>query len=116
MAKFNDIVIISLSLLCARVRCWSCYADNCYMRSDTTMNWVKAVSYCGYMSSTMASIHSASENNYISDSVCGTSSGTKCWMGLTDSWFEGTYNWVDVTVVDYYNWLNGQPDNYNNED
>jgi len=116
MAKFNDIVLVSLCLLLARVRCWSCYADNCYMRSSTTMNWMEAVSYCGYKSSTIASIHSASENNYINFNVCGTFSGTKCWIGLTDSSHEGKFSWVDGSAVNYHMWLSGQPDNYDNED
>jgi len=112
MVKFNDTVIICLCFFCARVSCWSCYQDNCYYRSTSEMDWMSSVAYCGYIGSTIASIHSWYENLYV-HSVCGSNN---CWIGLTDKYYEGRFRWADGTPFNYHWWNSGEPNDYNGED
>jgi len=112
--NINNKLIIILSIFCARGLCWSCYSRTCYYRSTRTMDWRTGISYCGQIYSTIASIHSYSENRYINYNVCGRSN--RCWIGFNDMYSEGSYRWVDGTSVDYTRWDSGQPDDYNGED
>merc|ERR1719285_42193 len=61
------------------------------------------------MSSTIVSIHSYTENYYVS-LECGSND---CWIGLTDSFYEGRFRWVDGTSLDYTRWDSLEPNNYN---
>lgn len=112
MVKY-DTVIICMCFFCARVWCWKCYGDKCYYRSTQKMNWSTGVSYCGYIYSTIASIHSYSENQYVHIYVCG---GNNCWIGLNDKYYEGRFRWADGTPVDYTRWDSGEPNDWKGED
>merc|ERR1719419_1933016 len=70
---------------------WICYQDACYHRSTTTMAWIDAISYCDDMESTIVSIQSQSQNQFIASYICSDD----CFIGLTDSGIEGEFEWVD---------------------
>merc|ERR1719367_433082 len=44
----------------------------------------------------------------------GGGGSTGGWIGFTDFLNEGTFAWVDESVVSYTNWRSGQPNNGNN--
>jgi len=77
------------------------------------MDWMSGVSYCGRIKGTIVSIHSYTENQYIQTYICGW--GNRCWIGFNDIYSEGTFAWIDGSVVDYTNWRSGEPNNSGGE-
>merc|ERR1719219_2646166 len=91
---------------------WICWQDECYHRSYENITWFNAVTYCDEMESTIVSIHSYDQNQYIAEKICRGN----CYVGLTDYISEGQFAWIDGTPLDYINWCDGEPNNANGED
>jgi hypothetical protein len=108
--KINLIMTASFYLKTCKsaVNFGSCYESTCYHRSYTTMSWIRAVTYCLEINAVLVSIHSPEENAYISTYVRG---GDRCWIGLNDIEYEGVWQWIGGTPVDYTNFDSKQPDN-----
>jgi len=92
-----------LILCCSANNFSSCYRGKCYQRINM-MTWEDSVTRCLEMDAALVSIHSAEENQYVSN-VCGGN----CWIGLHDTVEEGKFVWEDGTPVDYTNWKEGEP-------
>jgi len=76
------------------------------------MDWYSGSSYCTDINSTMVSIHSYAENEFIRNEVCNHI----CWLGLTDTASKGTFRWIDGTPLDYTNWQTNSPNDYNSDE
>jgi len=76
------------------------------------MDWYSGRSYCTDINSTMVSIHSYAENEFIRNEVCNH----LCWIGLTDTASEGSFRWIDGTPLDYTNWQTNSPNDYNSDE
>eukprot|EP01084_Bolivina_argentea_P153556 267750_1 len=76
------------------------------------VDFYSANDYClNNFGTNLASIHSDYESQEISD-LCNTYSYQNCLIGLNDINYEGVYEWIDGSVVDYpINWKDGSPDN-----
>jgi len=90
-----------------------CFEDTCYLKSDETLTWPNGVQYCIAKDSALVSIHSRAANNYINDYVRGWD---WCFIGLNDLAIEGDYQWIDGTAVNWTNWDQGEPGNFDNDE
>ena len=70
--------------------------------STTPINWLDAQSSCAIWGGDLTSITTERENNYLNTII--TSSVGNCWIGLNDRDVEGTYTWIDGTMVSYTDW------------
>jgi hypothetical protein len=68
------------------------------------LTWHAANEYCVSQKSTLASIHSDTENDFIHD----LTGGVATWIGLTDTqqnpYSPEDYRWTDNSPSDYKNW------------
>ena len=76
----------------------------------SSVNYLQAILGCVSMGSTLVSVQSQAEQ----DAVFALTGATGGWIGLTDFLNEGTFSWVDESLVSYTNWRSGQPNNGNN--
>jgi Ca2+-binding RTX toxin-like protein len=102
------------------------YSGNSYQIVDTAKTWSEAKSYAESINGYLAIVSSQGENdaiitqalNYISTSNSAGDGGNSryVWLGGSDIETEGTFKWVDGTLVSgYSNWGSGfltEPDNY----
>jgi hypothetical protein len=91
---------------------------HCYrLFNGTKVAWLEARLACAGLGvgNHLAMIGSAAENAILTQ-LAGAGI-TDAWLGATDSATEGTWRWVDNTLVIYTNWRMGEPNNANgNED
>ena len=69
-------------------------------------NWNEAKTACEAIGAHLAVITSYQENTFLNK--------RNGWIGLNDEVKEGTWVWVDGSVLSYKNWDSGQPSNNNN--
>ena len=77
----------------------------------TAVTWNDAQQVCESLNSSLTSIHSAAESDFILGQV-RSSDTNKFWIGFTDRAKEGSFEWVDGSDVTYTNWIEGQPDDF----
>ena len=78
-----------------------------------------ATAYCSSIGASIATIHSATENE-LARQACGDSS---CWIGLEEVGGDAstpkgsqTWRWRDGSDATYTNWLSSEPQNHEGED
>ena len=59
----------------------------------------------------MATITSQEENDFIQQSLYSMTSEEDVWIGLTDEYEEGNWQWVTGENISYTNWAEGEPNN-----
>lgn len=86
------------------------YGSSCYAHFTATGTWAAQEAVCVAWGGHLATIESAAEQNYLSNTLLG---GTynRTWIGLNDITTEGSYVWVaDGSVLGSYNdWGPSQP-------
>ena len=86
-----------------------------YVFVETSYSYADASANCQSMGMQLASIHSAEQDAEAFALAAGSTSFV--WFGLHDLTTEGTFEWSDGSAVDYTNWGDGQPDDWeSNED
>ena len=60
----------------------------------------------------MATITSPDENDFVSESLNSFDINSAVWLGLTDEFEEGNWQWVTGEPLDYTNWYEGEPNNF----
>ena len=87
-----------------------------FVRGPEGLNYPEAEAFCTEIGATIATIHSAAENE-IARIACGAS---MCWLGLEEiggnAWTpkaSQTWRWVDGSTATYTNWQTGEPNNNN---
>lgn len=90
------------------------YNNHRYQVFDISMSWNEAKEYCESLGGHLATIATEEEQEYISQEIYG---GNKdfYWLGGTDEFEEGVWNWITGEQWEYANWCDGSPDNYNTE-
>jgi len=89
-------------LFCCASEWSSCYEECCYYRSPSYVsNWTTGYNFCKGMDSDYASIHSEEENAFVIDTVCDG----RCWLGLTLTETEDSWQWTDGSPMNYTNWV-----------
>ncbi|XP_076014518.1 uncharacterized protein LOC143007034 [Genypterus blacodes] len=93
---------------------WRLNDDKCYLFSSDIKSWMEANAFCLSQQSNLMSIQDIHERGWLRTQI-----GEEVfWIGLNDRITEDVWEWTDGTpfieLISY--WLQGQPDNYNNED
>ncbi|XP_078277413.1 uncharacterized protein LOC144605762 isoform X2 [Rhinoraja longicauda] len=90
------------------------YGDKCYLFSLIEDTFPNAKSECQLKQSYLMVIHNMAEQKFIADRL----DSNRYWIGLTDSFKEGDWLWVDGTSYSSTPkfWKSGQPDNYQNNE
>merc|ERR1712012_990048 len=84
--------------------------SRCYKLVTSSSNYLQAVLGCERMGASLATVNSQVEQ----DAVFSLTGSSGAWIGLTDFLNEGTFSWVDETVLSFTNFRSGQPNNGNN--
>jgi tetratricopeptide (TPR) repeat protein len=84
-----------------------------YLYVDSARTWHEARNYCALQGGYLATIQTATENEFIYQLTGGNSS---VWLGATDEAEEGVWSWVTGEPWTYKNWAEGEPNNANEED
>ena len=90
-----------------------------FVRGPEGLNYPEAEAFCTEIGATIASIHSAAENE-LARTACGAS---MCWLGLEEiggnAWTpkaSQTWRWVDGSTATYTNWIGSEPNNHDGSD
>lgn len=90
---------------------WLLFNGSCFKEFKTRLNFTDAKQACDKMNSSLASIHSAQEHDFIYRHVLSKDS-SPTFIGFDDIANEGTFEWSDGSAVTYTNWAGGNPDNF----
>ena len=94
---------------------WNNYGEKCYKLFTSVHDWNEAKVICENDGATLVKIDSADENNFINTTYL--TGQVDYWIGLSDSYNEGTWKWIDGTeLTGYENWRSDQPNNAGNQD
>uniref|UniRef100_A0A8C6T549 Neurocan core protein n=1 Tax=Neogobius melanostomus TaxID=47308 RepID=A0A8C6T549_9GOBI len=86
---------------------WRKFHGHCYRYFSRRHTWEDAEKDCREHSGHLASIHSATEQNFIRGL-----SHDNTWIGLNDRTVEDDFQWTDKMDLQYENWRENQPDNF----
>ncbi|XP_063042523.1 CD209 antigen-like protein E [Engraulis encrasicolus] len=88
------------------------YEGRCYYFSTDKMNWTDSRDACESMGGHLLILNDTEEMDF------ATNHGAGFWIGLSDLDEEGTFRWVDGTLLTNSNltWSPGQPNNWQNQD
>uniref|UniRef100_A0A8C5BFA4 C-type lectin domain-containing protein n=1 Tax=Gadus morhua TaxID=8049 RepID=A0A8C5BFA4_GADMO len=95
------------ALLC-KLECpggWKKFGCKCYKTSDMYQSWYKSREFCVSQGGDLVVVNSKEEMDFIGRSY------VYFWLGATDAAGEGTWRWVDGTVLSLDNpsWSGGGP-------
>ena len=83
---------------------------------ETITTWEEAKAYCESLGGHLAIITTNEENDFLYQLMV-EEGYTSAYFGLSDSYKEGNWVWIDGTVPSYTNWHSGEPNSENsNED
>ncbi|MCP3875788.1 MAG: C-type lectin domain-containing protein [Desulfobacteraceae bacterium] len=85
-----------------------------YQRIDTEKTWQDAKDFCEEQGGYLATITSEAENRFVYDQV--GKDGLDLWLGGTDRYSEGTWEWITGETWDYEHWGSGEPNDSGGED
>ncbi|KAK7881150.1 hypothetical protein WMY93_029559 [Mugilogobius chulae] len=95
---------------------WTKFGSRCFKFISERKTWLDAEKSCLSLGANLVSIHSAEENDFISDLIkTATGSSTITWIGGSDAVQEGQWLWSDGSAWDFTSWYPGQPSNAANE-
>ena len=86
-----------------------------YFVSQEPMSWHDGLNFTDTVDVGMDMIHLATitsqeENDFVKDAL-DQGDVPSVWLGLTDEYEEGAWQWVTGEPVDYTNWVDGEPNN-----
>lgn len=85
--------------------------NHSYYRSNTTMNWAGAKALCEQKGGHLVTFSSREENLFVNQYLVD-----EFWLGFSDEFQEGLWQWITNEPVTYTNWGIGEPNNIGNED
>ena len=89
---------------------WVYFNNSCFKVFKEELNWFDAHRPCTSNKSTLTSIHSAEENNFLRKT--GQASISSAWIELFNlNSTDRNYEWVDGSMVDFRNWNVDEPNN-----
>ncbi|XP_029019898.2 CD209 antigen-like protein C [Betta splendens] len=90
---------------------WKYFSHSLYYFSSTMKSWQESRNDCLQKESDLVIINSPEEQEFI------RSWKKRAWIGLTDAETEGTWKWVDGTLLGSQRyWVKSEPNNEGNED
>ncbi|XP_045141549.1 macrophage mannose receptor 1 [Echinops telfairi] len=94
---------------------WIPFHGHCYyIESSYTRSWGQASLECLRMGSTLVSIESAAESDFLSYRVEPLKSKTNFWIGLYRN-VDGMWLWINNNPVSFVNWNTGDPTGERND-
>ena len=81
--------------------------DHCYRVNELATTWPEAVAQCEAWAGHLVSIADPDENAHVRSLITG-----RVWLGLSDVANEDMWLWEDGTPLDYINWADGQPNDF----
>ncbi|NXX14877.1 CL17A protein, partial [Podargus strigoides] len=85
---------------------WEQFSKSCYFFSDTKKSWHGAKDYCSNFNAHLAIVNSEQENKYLANHIM---ENRVFWLGLTDMYQEGTWQWVNNRPVSLSFWNTDEP-------
>jgi hypothetical protein len=82
-----------------------------YYKSPSAADWNNFESFAFTIGGYLTTINNAAEDSFLS-----AVAGGAAWIGLTDKYDEGNFQWSNGEPVTYTNWCTAQPDNGGNSD
>ncbi|XP_056323487.1 uncharacterized protein LOC130236758 [Danio aesculapii] len=90
---------------------WFYYQSSFYFISSEKKNWPESRRYCTGKKADLIIINNREEQDFVKK----RSGGAVFWIGLTDSAKEGSWKWVDGTIMTTEFWNHGEPNGHNSE-
>ncbi|KAJ8256382.1 hypothetical protein COCON_G00185340 [Conger conger] len=87
---------------------WELFSSKCYYFSTEEKSWKDSHSDCLRQGADLVIIESEEEQGFITNRT----REHPYWIGLTDSKTEGTWLWVDKTLLQKWFWRSGEPDDH----
>ncbi|XP_062287776.1 CD209 antigen-like protein C [Scomber scombrus] len=87
---------------------WKMFSCSCYRLSSERGSWSTGRQDCRERGADLVVINSLEEQKFFSTF---TEKETMSWIGLTDRDTEGTWKWIDGTLLTLSYWGTNQPDN-----
>ncbi|NXO51727.1 CL17A protein, partial [Aramus guarauna] len=96
-------------ILCTRCPAgWQQFAKTCYFFSTTNKPWLAAKDSCGDFNAHLVVINSEQENKFLANHIM---ENRVFWLGLTDMYKEGDWQWTDGRLLSLSFWNSGEPNN-----
>ncbi|XP_006869057.1 PREDICTED: CD209 antigen-like protein 2-like [Chrysochloris asiatica] len=93
---------------------WELFQKKCYFISSRKTTWQASVSACQDQGGQLVIINSVEEQKFLT--TWNARRDKRIWIGLSDLHSEGTWHWVDNTVLKLSFWVEGEPNNLGEED
>ncbi|XP_026012357.1 lactose-binding lectin l-2-like [Astatotilapia calliptera] len=91
---------------------WWSFNGRCYTYVATPMSWSDAEFHCLSQGANLVSIHNMEEENFVRSLIRNFDPAQRAsWIGLSDVHREGRWMWSDGSVVRFFNWNAGEPNN-----
>ncbi|RWS24777.1 uncharacterized protein B4U80_13173 [Leptotrombidium deliense] len=96
---------------------WMFYKDNVYHFSEYPYySFTEAQSYCEKLNSSLVSIHSQEQNDFIRQAMRGKTWYDRIWLnGRQDAIKSDTFNWIDDEELNFTNWYHGEPNEFHED-
>ncbi|XP_064204048.1 perlucin-like protein isoform X2 [Anguilla rostrata] len=121
LCAFLVIVIIILFVYKEQVKpkvCppeWIGFNTSCYYISSSRKSWNDSQEYCAERGGHLAIIHTPEEQTFLFNQLA-PGYWNAYWFGVSDEKAEGDWFWVDGTKLVRGFWIDGEPNNNNDED
>ncbi|XP_060592920.1 CD209 antigen-like [Ruditapes philippinarum] len=114
------LTFIEIDKLSDEVSClypWNNYRESCYYFSNLKLSWKNAMTDCQSKGGSLVEYKNKAEVQDIAKMALSISSENVYWVGATDIEKEGNWKWSKSgSTVNFRYWMDGNPDNYYNED
>ena len=82
-----------------------------YLYCEMAQSWTDASDYCSALGYQLATVDSAEELSWITETSGSVAKLNYWWLGFTDAEAEGSWKWMDGSEALYINWCDGEPNN-----
>ncbi|CAN9505425.1 unnamed protein product [Ophioblennius macclurei] len=90
---------------------WIGFQEADYKFFDHRTTWEQAQRICSWFDSSLASVHSAEEDIFLTNTLSKMAKveGDNWWLGLHTYENDGRFRWSDHSVLNYVSWALGRP-------
>ena len=107
-------VLLSLSTAICSTPDWLRLDNSCFKAFTEKVNWFTAQRACQIFNSSLTSIHTGKENDFIRQRVV-SSNDSSAWIGLNNLRNNTKFEWTDGSHVSFTNWAPKEPNNAGGE-